>query len=236
MSKVKVGWAPLLTEPWSRGLALFVNKPENLFDQHMRAGSHRYRLCPATRNLAQNTFVVKSPFDAHFILDADLRNIEFIQPHVQNLEFFNLRGHQYAETDEPIMSINFFQLFVTEQPDVEAMVTAPWFEKTQASFRVIPGRYRISDWWRPLDFALQLPQRRSEVKIRSGDVLFYITFSNRDPESRFLLEEIAVTPELDDFINVTTGAKNYRPRCPLRTLYGFFDKYKHKPRLEFIDK
>jgi hypothetical protein len=236
MSKITVGWAPLLNGVYSKGLTLLVTKPQNLFETHIKNGSHRHKLCPATLDLSRNTFVIRSPFDAHFILDADKRNIEFIEPHVQSMDFYNMRSHQYSETDEPIMSINFYQIFFTEEKDIEATVTAPWFEKNYHSFRVIPGRFKISDWWRPLDFAIQLPERRHEVIIKEGDPLFYITFSSRDPSDVFVLKELEITKELDDFINVTTGVKNYRPRCPLKNLYRLFNRYKHKPSLKFLDK
>lgn len=235
MSKIEVGWAPLLTEDYAKGLALLVTKPESLFNTHMKSGDYRYKLCPATQDIARNTFVVKSPFDAHFILDADKRNIEFIDPHIQSMDFFNMRANQYSETDEPLMSINFYQLFFTEEKDIEATITAPWFELNHHNFRVVPGRFKISDWWRPLDFAIQLPNRKHEVKINRGDVLFYISFSSRDPSDVVTLREMKVTKELDEFIFATTGAKNYQPRCPLKTLYGLFNRYKKKPRLEFID-
>ena len=44
-----------------------------------------------------------------------------------------------------------------------------------------------------------------------------------------------ITKELDDFIYATTGAKHYQPRCPLKTLYGLFNKFNKKPRLHYID-
>ena len=235
MSKIKVGWAPLFNDTYSKGLALLVTKPENLFDTHLKEGDHRYKLCPATQDLARNTFVIRSPFDAHFILDADQRQIEFIEPHVQSMDFYNMRSHQYSDKDEPIMSINFHQLFVTEHKDIELTMTAPWFENSHQSFRVVPGRFKISDWWRPIDFAIQLPNRRHEVKIKQGDPLFYITFSSRNPSDIVVLHELKITKELDDFIYATTGAKHYQPRCPLKTLYGLFNKFNKKPRLHYID-
>lgn len=235
MSNKIVGWAPLLEETYSKGLALFITKPISLFDTHIKKGNHRYKLCPASQDLSRNTFVIKSPFDCHFILDADKKSLEMFEPHIQSMDFYNMRSHQYGLDDEPIMSINFFQLFLTEDEGVEMTVTAPWFENVHNNFRVVPGRFMISDWWRPLDFAIQLPERRSEVRIKSGEPLFYVTFSTKDPSDVIHLKEIKVTKELDDFIHVTTGAKNYQPRCPLRSLYYYFRKFKKKPRLEFIE-
>ena len=231
MSSLDIGWAPVFYEA-TRGLELFVTKPQSLYDTHMKHMDHRYRQCPATVSLARRTYVVTAPFDAHFVLDADARQIEFINPHVQPLDFFNFRDGQYVTDSEPLISLNFHQLFLAEQ-SVDMQITAPWFEKQHSDFRVIPGSYDCGRWWRPVDFALQLPHRRSTVKIQRGQALFYVTFGT---DQTIRLRELRLTDQLQSFLGVCTQAKHYEPRCPLRTLYGLFDKYKHKPRLEFIDK
>lgn len=235
MSKIIVGWAPYLDTEYAKGLALFVTKPLSVFDSRMRAGNHRYKLCPATRDLARNTFIITAPFDAHFFLDADKRTIEFAGTSKQSFEFFNMRAEQYGTTDQPIMSINYFQLFVSQHENVELTMTAPWFEDGAAAFKIVPGRFNIGKWWRPLDVAMQLSGRQQEVKIKQGDVLFYVSFSTGNPDDVIELKEISVTKELQDFCNLSTGVKHYQPQCPFKTLYGLFKNYKKKPSLEFID-
>ena len=235
MAKVTVGWAPYLDTEYAKGLAFFITKPLSVFDSRMRTGNHRYRLCPATRDLARNTFVVTAPFDAHFYLDADKRTIEFAGTGKQAFEFFNMRAEQYGPTDQPIMSINYYQLFVSQHDQVEMTMTAPWFEDSVAAFKIVPGRFNIGKWWRPLDVAMQLPERQQEIKIKQGDVLFYVTFSTGNSDDVVVLREIAVTKELQNFCNLATGVKHYKPQCPFKTLYGWFKQFKHKPKLEFID-
>jgi hypothetical protein len=202
----------------------------------MKHTDYRYRQCPATTDLARNTFIVRSPFDAHFTLDADQRTLEFHAPHVQSLDFFNMRDGQYGTSDAPLLSINFHQVFLTQHKNVELTITAPWFETDAQQFRVVPGRFCISSWWRPIDFALQLPERRSTVRIKKNQALFYVGFSTGNSTDRAELRDLKLTPQLENFMGICTQAKHYQPRCPLRTLYGLFDKYKHKPRLEFTDK
>lgn len=235
MSKITVGWSPYLESDYQKGLAFFANKPINLYDTHMKQGSHRYKLCPATKDLAYNTFIVRSPFDAHFILDADKKTIEFISPYIQPVDFYFMREGQYSDTDQPIMSIHYHQIFVTENKNVEMTVTAPWFEETQQDFRVVPGRFKISDWWRPLDFAIQLKHRRQEIRIKKNDPLCYLTFVTGDPSDKVNMREVKLTNDLKSIITSAKDAKYYQPRCPLKTLYGLFNKYKKKPKLEFID-
>jgi hypothetical protein len=235
MSRILVGWAPYLETDYQKGLAFFAEKPISLYDTHIKSGNHKYKLCPANKDLTRNTFVVRSPFNAHFIVDADKRTIEFVQPNVQPFDFFHMRAGEYSDTDQPIMSINYHQIFVTENKDVEMTMTAPWFEETHHDFRVIPGRFKISDWWRPVDFAIQLKQRRQEIVIKRGDPLFYLTFVTKDPTDIVKIKEVKLTEGLKDILASATGAKHYQARCPLKTLYGVFSKYKRKPTLEFLE-
>jgi len=231
MSKVTVGWAPYLESDYQKGLAFLASKPISVYETHMKAGNHRYKLCPATRDLALNTFIVRSPFDAHFIVDADKKTIQFIEPYVQPFEFYHMRKGEYSDTDQPIMSINYHQVFVTEDKNVEMTVTAPWFEETQQDFRVVPGRFKISDWWRPLDFAIQLKERRQEVRIKKDDPLFYLTFITGDPSDVVVIKDVDLNDDLKSILASATDAKHYQPRCPMKTLYGIFNRYKRKPSL-----
>jgi hypothetical protein len=237
MAKITIGWAPLIYD-CTKGLALFIKKPESVYDTHIKEGEYKYKQCPATNSLTKNTFIVRSPFDANFVVDVDSHTLELIPPFVQPNDFFNMRKGQYGPNDQPLMSLNFHQIVLTEHEKVEATITAPWFEEAQNDFRVIPGRFMISDWWRPLDFAMQLRTRKQVVKIKRDEPLFYITISTKDPDDIAVMREVRLTEELKSFLNIATDSKYYQPRCPLKTLYGAFKHYikrGHRPKLEFID-
>lgn len=237
MSKITLGWAPYLYD-CTRGLEFFVKKPESVYTTHMKENGHKYKQCPATTNIARNTFIVRSPFDAAFIVDADKQTLEFVPGHEQPFEFFNMRKGQYGPEDQPIMSLNFHQILVTEHENVEASITGPWFEESQNNFRVVPGRLMISDWWRAIDFAIQLKSRQQLVKIKKDDPLFYITISTKDPDDVAIIRELKFTDELRKCLDATVDSKFYQPRCPLKNLYSAFKQYtarKHRPKLEFID-
>lgn len=238
MAKIVLGWAPYNTDS-SNGLLYLFSKPENVYNKHIKDGEYKHKQCPATIELTRKTFVIESPFDAHFILDADKRTLELIPPCNLPEKFFHIRKGQYGDKDFPVVSMNFYQLFVTEDKDVSITITSPWFEESvNPAFRVVPGRFSISDWWRPLDFAMQLHNRRQEVKIKKGDPLYYVDVHTKNPEDSVIIKEIELDPPLVTFIQGALDYKFFRPMCPLKTLYGAFNQYtkrKHRPKLKFLE-
>mgnify|MGYP001201945346 FL=1 len=234
-----VGWCPWFD--YSTGLEMLVEPMESLFDKHMKGHRYNYNKCPSVNNVFKNTYVLTSPFDAHFELDLENNHIHlFHQSKDIPADFFHLREDEYGEKDDPIMSINFRMLFATEDNGIDLMVTSPYFEPLgSAPLRIIPGRIHISDWWRPTEIAFQASSKKEIIKIKRGDPLLYATFSTVVPEDVIELKEIELTTELTDYVYSSVRFKWYHPRCPLSKLYKFsriFTKKGKRPKLKFIEK
>jgi len=238
MAKKVIGWTPNVPAGCA-GLEFLLEKPESVFSRHMKNTEYRYKQCPSTLELARNTFVVVSPFDGHFKVNADTQQLEIFPPYFLPQEFFHMRPGQYGPNDPPLMSLNMHQLFITEEEGVEVVVTAPWFERNASSqFVISPGRVDISKWWRPLDCAFQLFEREQEVRICRGDPLFYISVRTGDPSDVVVVKEIKFTPELELYIKRNTDVKHFTPQCPLKSLYSMATrqiKLGKRPKLEFLE-
>lgn len=238
MAKITVGWCPII-DPKLAGVELFMEKPESVFKAHMKDTEYKYRLCPATVEVARNTFVIRAPFDLHFKMRNDVRKIEIFGPTLPPEDFFYIRSDQYGENDTPLMSLYAHQLLMSEDKDVNILVTSPWFEvNTNTQFRIIPGRMNISKWWRALDLVFQLNEMDQEVFIKAGDPLIYVNFYTNDPDDVIVIKEVKLTEKLRIYVRMLTDAKFFQAKCPLNKLYNLANKFKSlgkRPKLEFLE-
>ena len=238
MAKITVGWCPII-DPKLAGVELFMEKPESVFKTHMKDSGYKYKLCPATVEVARNTFIVNAPFDLHFKMRSELKQIELFGPTLPPEEFFYIRSDQHGETDTPLMSIYSHQLLLAEDNNVNIMVTSPWFEmNTNTQFKIIPGRMNISKWWRALDFAFQLNTMDQEVIIKAGEPLFYVNFYTDNPDDVVVIKEIQLTTELRTYVRMLTDSKFFQAKCPLNKLYSLaqrFKSMKKRPKLVYLE-
>ena len=238
-NKVTVGWCHWNTDS-SIGIEMLVDDPlQSLYSRDLKGHKYKYAECPSSNEIFKNTYVLSSPFDAYFEVDLETKQINLFSKHTNMpREFFHLREDEYGEADEPIFSLNFHMLFVTEDLGVDLRVTSPHFELPGVSpLIIIPGRVNISDWWRPTDLAFQLSSKKEVVRIKKGDPLLYVNFSTSTPEDIIELKEIELTQTLKDYVMSTTKMKWYHPRCPLSKLYSIsraFTKKGKRPKLKFL--
>jgi len=235
MADITIGWCPMYVD---LGLLQLIEQPKSLYDKYLKNTKYNHLKCPATMDIYKNTFVVASPFDCFFETDLENKQIHLFSkskniPH----DFFHLREGEYGQDDDPLMSLAFQLLFMSEENDIEMIVTSPYFESQQSNLRVIPGRMNISKWWRPTDLAFQLENKKEKIKIKRGDPLFYVTFIPKTSGDFIKLKEVELTQELQDYVSSTVNMKWFAPRCPLSKLYSIADKFRKKgkrPKLKFL--
>jgi len=74
---------------------------------------------------------------------------------------------------------------------------------------IFGGRFPINVWPRPLMWAFEWHEPEKPIKIKRGDPLFYAAFETVSPERSVTLTETELTPELQDYMDMISGAVNY---------------------------
>ena len=89
---------------------------------------------------------------------------------------------------------------------------------------LIPGVYNISKWIRPIDFSFEIKDDTKRIKVKRGDVLFYVRFITKD-DSKVELERTAFTEELDKAMKSCFNVKEIIKNVPLKTLYSMAESF-----------
>lgn len=213
---LQVGW--LLTE--DKGAVIY-DPPERVRSvdtrrTHAKSASR----CPAVINLESRYFVVKCPFDLHlgFARDKDgkagVRNLLGAQSPVRPAKLNNLitvtNESEWRYPDRPTIQISLPYLFVADEPVYLSQV--PPFLHYRAEpwpGTLFGGRFPINLWPRPLMWAFEWHDVTKELKLSRGEPMFYCLFETEPAERPVQLVEATRTPELQEYLDLVSGAVNY---------------------------
>jgi hypothetical protein len=203
----ETNWSILYNEPES----LFNNLLKNINKDH---STRTFFECTAFQSISKNTFVFNNPIHSSY----KIINNEVVAQTPSSL---------FADIPRD-MSINnrktiryFFPIaFFSEEPIVLTF-TPPYMHQTE-HFKygtVIPGRYDISSWIRPIHMEFNLWEDIDSLQILEGEPLFYITFPT---EKKINFIKFNNNEKIQRIMNSCSSSPTWEPRVPLAKRYKRF--------------
>lgn len=189
--------------------------------------------CPAFSDLAKNTFVHRAPVDTHAKLDFGRKRATYIFDNSLDENKFRVKldfmrdptieGHNLIQYTWPI-------LFFSEEDSMMATLTAPYFERTTSSQygMVVPGRFDIGKWFRPMNMEFQLWEGVSEIKVVADEALCYIHF---DTDKKIVFKKFIMNKEMDKLLVSILRASPFRRFARLSDRYRIFEQSQSKQRV-----
>lgn len=171
MSKtINVYWASIEKE-WLRA-----EEPVSIFSKFVKENTdikNSVDVCPAFQLEHHNVFGLKSIYSYSFSVENDsviskMYDEEFYHWHVA---VRNFKRKFFTFSQEVV--------FFTDEPSLEMTGgITPYLENNNITDRctVIPGRFDIGKWYRPLEFAFFLKPQYNEFKINQDEIFQYIKF------------------------------------------------------------
>ena len=213
---VRVGWlltddkAGVIYEPPERVRSVEMNKT------HAKSASR----CPAVINLESRYFVVRCPFDLHleFVRDKNgkpaLRNKLGERSPVRSKklsEILNVTGEaEWRYPDRPTIQVTLPYIFIADEPVYFSQV-APFmhYRSDPLPGTIFGGRFPVSVWPRPLMWAFEWHEPKKDIVLKRGEPLFYCLFETEPADLPVQLIEAERTPELNEYLDLISGAVNY---------------------------
>ncbi len=192
---------------------------------HKESGESSYKACTGAKNLFQNTFVIKSPFD----VDASIVDGVVYEPN----QLVSLRKPTYANAYS--IDYDFNWVFFSEE-SVEIVQTPPYMHSTQASEYGIlaSGSFDISKWFRTINLTYNLHQGVNTFNTKKDEPLCYIDFRTK---KRVILKQFELTHDLHSLAFAAAELKQFFPFESLETLYNRFTRSnRHKKVMQEIRK
>jgi hypothetical protein len=214
--RLDVGWflseqkAGIVYGPPERVRSVDLNR------QHAKSASR----CPAVINLESRHFLIRCPFDLNLGFDRDdkgqpiLRNLSGTASTVRASKLgdkLHLTPEvEWRHADVPTLQLSLPYVFIADEPVYMSQV-APFMHYTREPLpgTIFGGRFPIHVWPRPLMWAFEWHDFTKPLKINRGDPLFYVLFETAPQDRAVALVEAEVTPELNNYMELISGAVNY---------------------------
>lgn len=197
-----------------------------------------YSKCPVWNHRAKRNFIVRSPIDFSFQYH---RN----NPPERRIEVLKLQesvnNYIYIQDDydytQPVFQYRFpVILFWTNQRNVWVESKPHPYTSAHNNFVSIGGWWNITQWNRPVNFALQMVDENKPVIIRRGDPLFEVSFYNQHNlnDDIKLVRELEIPDKIWNEQHRNTNVKKYIARMNPKHLFN--DKPQSKCPFHFVTK
>lgn len=217
--KVIVYWAPVFFEK-ERDWNMFYYDLESLYDYHRKdigkdSKTNNFFYCPAFKNLAKNTFLIKNPIHSHFIFEdgvAKVKSKNYIEIDIQ---------HDPSLKDNQLICYGLQYILFSESP-VIAKLTSPFFNQSKYMKygSLVPGQLRIDKWFRILNLEINLWSDSTELEIEKEEVMAYISFECGEEEIE--LKRFAMNDQLHKYASSCGSSTQWETFVPLAERYKRF--------------
>lgn len=216
-SKIKVYWAPVFFDK-EKDWNMFYTDLDSLYDFHRKniskeSSTNNLFYCPAFKNLAQNTFLIKNPIHSHFIFEdgtAKVKSRNYIDIDV---------AHDPSIQGSKLITYGLQFIFFSESPLI-LKLTSPFFNQTQYTRygALVPGQLRIDSWFRTLNLEINLWSGVNELEFLKDEILAYISFESQEQEIELIRFEM--NDKLHRYASSCGTATQWESFVPL------YDRYK----------
>lgn len=198
-------------------------------------GNTTYYECPAWQHKAVREFVIRSVRD--ITLEIDTKNGIINAPNVRPDQF-----HKYVHQVRSLEVSSTLQLpipmflFWTKEKNVWVELK-PYPLTVLNNYVTVGGWFNLSQWTRPLSFAVDFIDPKKPVVIKRGDPIYKVCFYKENDLSRnFMLEKRV--PEKDFLIDIQKriALKDVIPNISKNLLFGINSKKESKCPFSFLFK
>jgi hypothetical protein len=228
MKSTTVYWTPYIQNLACEWANILFEEPESLLSYISKGGvtskSLQYLRCPAFLDSCKNAFVIKSPIDLVVSIDRQnglVSTDRFDQSFYD--EFINNRGADdglpYLVTLPPR-----YLMFSQSSVDIEVLPLMAISSESTQNFDVIPGRFDIGKWMRPIDLTVAIKDDKKPINLKQGDPLFVVRFTCLD-RGKIEFERVIVDEPIRSAVSACVGIKNIRQKLSLESLYELSNKF-----------
>ena len=161
--------------------------------------------CPAWKEYTENMWVVEQPFDLGMKVDTKEKRINTDLTQKAYDDYFHV-GERWLEGEYPEIQFKLNYVFWTNEKDV-------WVEQiphpllSRQGFELVPGKFPISYWHRPVVVGLKILDTDVNLRLRRGTPLYYLKLRG----GNFMLEQKEIPEDWHKLNKQTSVLRNFAP-------------------------
>jgi len=212
---------------YTSGRDMLKFEPVSLFDElkERYKGTeveNQYLKCPSAVIELKKTYVIKSDIDYNIYFGEN----NSIYSDLYDQDFFNSSIKVWS-LEDTMFGYDFYYMFYSEKSVAITMLPAFMHDSPFKDAYFTPGSFDISKWFRPLTTGMIHP-KRTDIKIKRGDALFYVRFST---DNKIKLRKFDMSPKLSFFSKEALNLKSHLPNRNLKYLYNIFNQSKYNKKI-----
>ena len=230
---INVYWAPYYFYEIGGDWTFLYPKPKTLFhelkeNQLDPTNKRSYLFCPATSERLKKTLVVNNsmPSSYEYSTDAGQTTINPLSSEYLNAHIFRSPAMNFG----PTVSFAVKYLFFADQP-LNIELLPPYFHKPKYTNygTIIGGEFDIGNWFRPIDFEVQMWENNGKIVFKENEPLFYFNFKTK---KQILLHRFEVTDKIIKYAEANMGySKVFGKSIPFVKRYEKFNKVGYREKI-----
>lgn len=224
---INVYWSSI-NDPNQEDFSIMYEEPKSLFKEKI-ANKQKDRLtdnpgfdeCTAFQDISVHTLVIKNPIQTYYEFgDIYIPNMETpIKPVSKNYIAADIRRDKVLN-NQILFDYHMAHIFFADAP-LEVMLSSPYFHQTgyMNYGAIVPGRYDIGSWFRPLRFEINLFEGIKEFKIEEDEPLAYVTFNTKE---KIKLHKFHMSEKLYNIAVACANSSFWWAGTPLAKRYAKF--------------
>lgn len=173
--------------------------------------------CPAVKGLIKNDFIIRSPFD--LTLTFDQKTGTFFTDNFGQSFVDNQIANRSQAGGSMMLSLPPRYVFFSKEDVQMVSMDLPLISSgSTRNIKMIPGKYDISKWCRPVDFTFTVIDPSQPVTLKAEDPLWAVRFYTPN-DVPVKMTRFEVTPDLAWNFKSMMAVKNFRPNLPLQKCY-----------------
>ena len=222
-NEIIIYWSPIFNTTDSVDWNMLYPEPENLYvdlikNKEKLSGTDSFFSCPAVNSRLKTSFVFKNGLKTKFSYDFSDKYNPTIQ-YEEGINSMYYKPSNLVDGANVLLSIGW--IFFSEEP-VDILINPAMMHNTNLSSHgiIVPGKYDVSKWFRPLSGEIQLWKTKGTVTIEEDDPLFYLEVLS---EKRVTLKRFKMNESLTKYKNACVDApKSMGFNVPLKKRYKTF--------------
>ena len=193
-----------------------------------------YPRCPSVRDFFTNLYGLKSVYDYRIDFDLDsnnsIRSGDYSSEFLQQLQIRNL--------DSALFSWMTNYVFFTDADSLKIEITPAFMENNDFVNKtiLISGVFDIGKWYRPIDCAFHLKNRKSSVQFLMKDMIMYLRFrTDKKINFKYFTYSLGLHEFTAQLMTIKDFKYDIKETSTLSYYYNIFAKRKFKKKvLEMI--
>jgi hypothetical protein len=180
--------------------------------------------CPVFNERINNLYAIKSIYEYSFSIEngiciSKMYDQNFFNNHINirsvENKFFSFMNKYIFFTDEKSLEVGAYEYPVFEENDITKKCM------------IIPGRYDIGKWFRPLEFPFILKNEFDDFSVKREDILYYLKFYTN---KNIIFKQFLPTDNINNFWKSTTDLNAYNNKR-FGSIENFYKMFKLKDKI-----